>query len=175
MQRVSTYSYYRAGELSLMQRQRDMLTTQAQVASGKRINSPSDDPIGAAVASSTRTALSQFDNYKSNQQRASYLLNLGESTLGQMVDAAQQIKEKLIAAGNGSYSNSERAAIGNDLQGMLAQLVGLANTSDGSVHRNGVMRLATARRGYRVGRATRRGAPEAGPGVAPGYVVMPPN
>lgn len=132
MMRVSTYAFYRSGELSLMQRQRDVLETQAQIASGKRINSPSDDPVGAANATGTRSALAQFDQIKSNQDRASYLLNLGESTLGEFVDVAQTIKEKLIAAGNGSYSNAERKAIATDLKGVLAQMVGLANSSDGA-------------------------------------------
>jgi flagellar hook-associated protein 3 FlgL len=132
MMRVSTFSFYRNGERALMDRQRDLLETQAQISSGKRINSPSDDPIGAAEISSTRTALSQFDQFKSNQDRAGYLLNLGESTLGLLVDTTQSIKEKLIAAGNGSYSNAERQALATDLQGILAQMVGLANSSDGA-------------------------------------------
>jgi flagellar hook-associated protein 3 FlgL len=132
MMRVSTYSFFRSGERSMMERQRDLLETQAQISSGKRINSPSDDPVGAADATSTRAALSQFDQFKSNQDRAKYLLNLGESTLGQLVDSTQQIKEKLIAAGNGSYSNAELKALGTDLQGVLAQMVGLANSSDGA-------------------------------------------
>jgi len=130
--RVSTYAFYRSGELSLMQRQSALLETQAQIASGKRINTPADDPVGAANAMSTRTALSQLDQFKSNQDRASYLLNLGESTLGQFVDTAQTIKERLIAAGDGAYSNAERRAIATDLQGILAQMVGLANSSDGA-------------------------------------------
>lgn len=131
MMRVSTNEFYRTSSLSMMQRQRDLLDTQAQISSGKRINSPSDDPVGAAQAASTRTALSQFDQFKSNQDRASYLLNLGESTLGQFVDTAQTVKERLIAAGNGSYSNADRLSIATDLNGILSQMVGLANSSDG--------------------------------------------
>jgi flagellar hook-associated protein 3 FlgL len=131
MMRVSTNEFYRTSGLSMMQRQRDLLDTQAQISSGKRINSPSDDPVGAAQAASTRTALSQFDQFKSNQDRASYLLNLGESTLGQFVDTAQTVKERLIAAGNGSYSNADRLSLATDLKGILSQMVGLANASDG--------------------------------------------
>jgi flagellar hook-associated protein 3 FlgL len=130
--RVSTFTFFQTGEATMMERQRAMLETQTAVASGKRINSPSDDPVGAAIATSTRTALSQFDQFKSNQDRASYLLNLGESTLGQMYNATSQVKERLIAAGNGSYSDAERKALAMDVQGTLAQLVGLANGTDGA-------------------------------------------
>jgi len=131
MVRVSTNEFYRSSELAMMQRQRDLMNTQAQISSGKRINSPSDDPVGAAEATGTRTALSQFDQFKSNQDRATYLLNLGESTLGQFVDSAQSVKERLIAAGDGAYSNAQRSALATDLQGILSQMVGLANSSDG--------------------------------------------
>jgi len=132
MIRVSTNEFYRSSERAMMQRQRDLMNTQAQISSGKRINSPSDDPVGAAEAAGTRTALSQFDQFKSNQDRATYLLNLGESTLGHFVDAAQSVKEKLIAAGDGAYSNAERSALATDLQGILSQMVGFANSSDGA-------------------------------------------
>jgi len=132
MMRVSTYAFYRSGELSMMQRQRDVLDTQTQISSGKRINTPADDPVGAADAAGMRSALSQFDQFKNNQGRASYLLNLAESTLGTFVDTAQTIKEKLIAAGNGTYSNAERLALATDLKGILGQMVGLANSTDGA-------------------------------------------
>ena len=132
MMRVSTYAFYSSGELSMMQRQRDVLDTQTQISSGKRINTPADDPVGAADAAGMRTALSQFDQFKNNQGRASYLLNLAESTLGTFVDTAQTIKEKLIAAGNGTYSNAERLALATDLKGILGQMVGLANSTDGA-------------------------------------------
>jgi flagellar hook-associated protein 3 FlgL len=132
MIRVSTAEFYRTSTQAMMQRQRDLMDTQAQISSGKRINSPSDDPVGAAQAAGTRTALSQFDQFKSNQDRATYLLNLGESTLGQFVNSAQSVKEQLIAAGDGAYSNAERSALATNLQGILSQMVGLANSSDGA-------------------------------------------
>ena len=132
MTRISTFSFYQNSQRMMMDRQSALLDTQTQISSGKRINSPSDDPVGAAVSNSTRAALAQFDQIKSNQDRATYLLNLGESTLGQMVNVTQQVKQQLIAAGNGTYSNADRASIATSLQGMLSQLVGLANSSDGS-------------------------------------------
>jgi flagellar hook-associated protein 3 FlgL len=130
--RVSTYTLYRTGELALIDRQRELLEAQLRISSGKRINSPADDPIGAADATATRAALAQFEQFKENQGHARYLLNLGESALAEFGAYAQQVKEKLIAAGNGSYSDSERRMIATDLQGVLAAMVGLANSSDGA-------------------------------------------
>jgi len=132
MNRVSTYTFYRSGELAMMNRQRELLETQARISSGKRVNTPADDPIAAADATATRAALAQFDQYKENQGHARYLLSLGESTLAEFISSAQEVKEKLIAAGNGSYSNAERRMLASDLEGVLARMVGLANSGDGT-------------------------------------------
>lgn len=132
MLRVSTYTLFRTGEQNIVARQRELLATQTQLSSGKRINAPSDDPLGAADIASIRNGLSQFEQFKENQGHARYLLNLGESALDQFVIAVQDVKEKLIAAGNGSYGDSERAMIAQELEGILGRMVGLANSGDGA-------------------------------------------
>lgn len=132
MQRISTFQLFRSGELALVARQREVAEAQARISSGKRINSPADDPIGAADATSARAALAQFEQFKENQGHARYLLNLTESTLASFIGALQDVHEKLIAAGNGAYSNAERQMIAGDLRGILDRLVGLANAADGA-------------------------------------------
>ncbi|HXF47721.1 MAG TPA: flagellar hook-associated protein FlgL [Burkholderiaceae bacterium] len=132
MQRISTFELFRSGELALLARQREVAEAQARVSSGKRINSPADDPIAAADATATRTALAQFEQFKENQDHARYLLNLGESTLASFISALQDVREKLVAAGNGGYSNAERQMIAGELRGIFDRMVGLANASDGT-------------------------------------------
>lgn len=130
--RVSTNTLFRTGEQNLVARQRDLLTVQTQLSSGKRINSPADDPLGAADITSIRAGLSQFEQFKENQGHARYLLNLGESALTQVVRAVQDVQEKLVAAGNGGYGDTERQALATDLEGILGRMVGLANSGDGA-------------------------------------------
>lgn len=132
MLRVSTYNQFRAGEESIVARQRELLSTQVQLSSGKRINGPADDPLGAADAVGIRSSLSQFAQFKSNQDHALYMLNLGESALKGFVDGLQDVQEKLVAAGNGAYGDAERRMIAGELEGVLSRLVGLANSSDGA-------------------------------------------
>lgn len=132
MQRVSTYNLFRAGEQSIVARQREVLTTQQQLASGKRINGPADDPLGAADGVGIRSSLAQLAQFRGNQDHARYLLSLGESTVGAVVGGLQDVQEKLVAAGNGAYSDNERRMIAGELEGVLARLVGLANASDGA-------------------------------------------
>lgn len=132
MQRISTDQLFRSGELALTARQREVFEAQAKVASGKRIASPADDPIGAADATATRAHLAAFEQYKDNQDHARYLLNLGESALASFIASVQDVREKLVAAGNGSYSDAERRMIAGELRGIFDRLVGLANSADGA-------------------------------------------
>jgi flagellar hook-associated protein 3 FlgL len=132
MLRVSTNTLYRTGEQNIIDRQSELLAAQTQLSSGKRINSPSDDPLGAADATSIRSGISQFGQFKDNQDHARYLLNLGESALAGIIGSVQDVMERLVQAGNGSLSDSERASLATDLEGTLARMVGLANSSDGA-------------------------------------------
>jgi flagellar hook-associated protein 3 FlgL len=98
MLRLSTYQQFRASEQNIANRQRELFATQQQVSSGKRIDGPADDPAGAADAASIRSSLARFEQFKSNQDHASYLLGLGESVLKGVVDGIQDAQEKLVAA-----------------------------------------------------------------------------
>lgn len=132
MLRVSTNSFFSTGEQNILNRQRELLEAQTRLSSAKRINNPSDDPLGAADATSIRASLSQFEQFKQNQDHARYMLNLGDSALDDFTEALQTVKEKLVAAGNGAYSDPERQIIARDLEGVLNRMVGLANSADGT-------------------------------------------
>jgi flagellar hook-associated protein 3 FlgL len=132
MMRVSTLTLFRSGEQNILARQRELLATQLQVSSGKRINAPSDDPTGAAEIAALKSGIAQFSQYKDNQGRAQYLLNLNETALSQFLDGLNDVRERLVEAGNGAYSDAERTQLAQALQGTLARLVGIANSSDGT-------------------------------------------
>jgi flagellar hook-associated protein 3 FlgL len=132
MLRVSTMHQFRTGEESLVARQRELLAVQQQIASGKRLASPADDPLAAADGAGIRSAVAQFDQFRRNQDHAHYLLNLGESALAGVIDGIHDVREKLVAAGNGALGDGERRMIAGELEGVLARLVGLANADDGA-------------------------------------------
>jgi flagellar hook-associated protein 3 FlgL len=132
MLRVSTNTFYRTGQQNIIDRQGDLLAAQTQLSSGKRINSPADDPVGAADATSIRAGISQFRQFKDNQDHARYLLNMGESALAGIIGSVQDVSERLVQAGNGSLNDNDRASLATDLEGTLARMVGLANSADGA-------------------------------------------
>jgi len=52
--------------------------------------------------------------------------------LGSATEAMQQARELLVAAGNGSYTDAERANLGARIRGLREQLFSIANRGDGS-------------------------------------------
>ena len=55
-----------------------------------------------------------------------------EGALGGATEALQQVRELLVAAGNGSYTDAERANLGARIRGLREQLFSIANRGDGS-------------------------------------------
>ena len=130
MLRVSTYTMFQNGEQAISNSQSQLMATELQLSSGKQINTPSDNPIGAANIASLTSTVSQLTQYKSNQDEAQLQLNLADSTMTSFNNLVQDVQQKLVQAGDASYSDTQRAALAQGLQGDLNQMVGLANTSD---------------------------------------------
>jgi len=131
MFRVSSSSFYTSITADLNARQRELQHLNAQMTSGKRIVTAADDPVGAANAADLRSALSRLDQFKQNQSYSRHILALGETAVNSAIDAASAARDSLMAAGNGAYTNADRASLADQLQSVLDRMVGVANSSDG--------------------------------------------
>ncbi|HET8693157.1 MAG TPA: flagellar hook-associated protein FlgL [Aquabacterium sp.] len=130
--RISTAHAYDTAIDSLQKRQSDLSTAQMQLTSGKRVNVPSDDPIAAARA---ERALAEIDRADADQRAldaSQNVMQIAESSMGDAVDLLQQARESMVAAGNGSYTDSERQAVAKKLQEIRTQLLSVANRADGN-------------------------------------------
>ena len=130
--RVSNTSRYESAVTTLQRRQGEMSEAQLQMTSGKRVNRPSDDPTAAARAERAFIAQQRIESAQRSVSVSRNAMALTESALGRAGDMLQTAREKLIGAGNGSYSTAERSAIAEDLVALRGQLFQLANTTDGS-------------------------------------------
>jgi flagellar hook-associated protein 3 FlgL len=130
MIRVSTSNLYLQTLQGINADQSAVLNSIGQLSSGKQINSPADNPVGAAQASLLQSDLTQLGQYGSNQDHATQMLNSASSTLTQFINTVQTAQNTMVQAGNPTLSDSNRSALAAQLQQGLDQLVGLANTSD---------------------------------------------
>jgi len=131
MLRISTYMMFQNGEQAINNSQTQLLSTELQLSTGKQINSPSDNPVGAANIASLNSTVAQLTQFTSNQNEGQLQLNLADSTMSNFVNLMQSVQQQLVQAGDASYSDSQRAALAQGLQGDLNQMIGLANTGDG--------------------------------------------
>ncbi len=130
MIRVSTSNLYLESLQGINADQSAVLNSIGQLSSGKQINAPSDNPVGAAQASLLQSDVTQLGQYTSNQNQATQMLNSGSSTLTQFINVMQSAQNVMVQAGNGTLSDANRSALAAELQQGLNQMVGLANTSD---------------------------------------------
>jgi len=130
--RVSTSQIYALGAESIGKTQSELLQTQQQIASMRRILTPSDDPIGAATAVGVRQTQASTDRYDSSIATAQDALGQNDTTLTAIVNLLQNARTTTISAGNSTLNDSDRATLANDISQQLQQLVGLANSKDGN-------------------------------------------
>ncbi|MDA8129706.1 MAG: flagellar hook-associated protein FlgL [Betaproteobacteria bacterium] len=129
--RISTQTLFDSGAARIGELQSSLYKTQQQVATGRRILTPSDDPVAAARALEVTQSQALNAQYGANRGYAKDSLAMVDGTLASVTELLQNVKTTAISAGNGTLDDSARAAIATALQSDLDQLVGLANTRDG--------------------------------------------
>ncbi len=130
--RVSTAMMYALGSDAITRQYAELARTQQQLSSGKRVLSAADDPVAAAAVMRTVQAGAINAGFKAAQGAAVNSLALAESALGSTGDLLQSAQQLLISAQSGALNARDRASIAGQLDGMLTQLVGLANARDGA-------------------------------------------
>lgn len=130
--RISTAFRYEQTITNLQQRQQDLSTSQMQLSTGKRVNAASDDPTAAARAERALTSIARADADQRAVNASRMAMSLAESGLGSAIDLLQTARETIAAAGNPTYSQTEREALTAKLKELRKQLVSVANQTDGA-------------------------------------------
>lgn len=103
---------------------------QEQIASGKRISAPSDDPVASARLARLSMTGADQGQFARNVQLAQSLLSQSDTTLGGIELNLQRAQELAIRASTDTLNDSNRAAIGAELDAILDDLFSLANSTD---------------------------------------------
>lgn len=128
--RISTNTIYETGTNLMLQQQETLIKTQQQLSTGRRILTPSDDPISAAQVLSITQAESLNKQYSVNRTSANSSLGLEENVLRKVTSLLQDIHSSTVYAGNASLTDTDRKILATELRSQLESLVGLANTTD---------------------------------------------
>jgi flagellar hook-associated protein 3 FlgL len=116
---------------SMMDRQSDLSDLNIQLSTGKRINQPSDDPVGAARALDLSHLTADVTQYQRNITTANARLGLEDQTLSNVSGVLGRVRTLLLQAANGSQTDETRGDIAAEMVQLRQQLLGQANSKDG--------------------------------------------
>ena len=102
---------------------------QEQLATGKKINKASDNPVSASQSMQLRSELDQFGSFQRNINDGLAYLGTVDSTLSTATNLYQSLRENAIQASNDTNSAESRFYIGQEVRGMFDQMVALSNTA----------------------------------------------
>lgn len=108
-----------------------MSKLQNQIDSGRKITRPSDDPVVAVKGMSYRTSIDRVEQYKRNIGEATNWLDTTDSTLGEVGEALNRVKELVIQAASDSNTADDREKIKAEIDQIREQIRDLGNTQVG--------------------------------------------
>ena len=128
--RLSTLQIFQQGIDAILSQQANIARTEQQLATGRRVLSPSDDPVAALQVLDISEDLQRIEQYQRNANLAEGQLALEDSTLDNVGNLIQRVRELVVQANNASQSPDTRASIATEIEGRITELRALANTRD---------------------------------------------
>lgn len=128
--RVSTSQTYQRSMTLMSRLAAKADVAQTQIATGKRVVAPSDDPGGYRQLAGLKRAEAGDQAYAANVKTAQSVLEQSADTMTQIEIQLQRAQELFTNAGNGTLSDTDRDAIGKELDSIRDTLFALANSKD---------------------------------------------
>ena len=95
---------------------------QLRLATGKRINSASEDPAGYQLSKSLETRRRGLEASLQNVSQAKNVMNVAEGGYQNIMDILQTIKEKATQAADYSLSSTQRSSIDDQVTALLTEI-----------------------------------------------------
>lgn len=130
--RISTSVSYDQGVATVQRQQYELFRLQQQIASGRRILTPSDDPVNAARAMETNQSMSVNRQYVANISTARSQLQIEESVLNGIMNIVQDVRQLAVASGNPTIGPDNYISYSEEIRNKYNELLSLANQTDGN-------------------------------------------
>ena len=128
--RLSTMYMFKQNAESMSKRVSDNNEIYLRLSAGKSLLRASDDPQGATDAVKHQDALAKLELYRSVRTSARNAMEHEEGILSGVGTIQTSLKEKVIAAQNGSYNDDDRQSLAKEMSGLRGSLFNFANTRD---------------------------------------------
>lgn len=101
---------------------------QDQLATGKKINRPSDDPVVAIKGMYYRSNLTEVEQYKRNLNEAYQWMESSEAGIDHATQVMQRVRELVVQGQTGTNSPSDLKAIAVEIGQLKEDIANVANT-----------------------------------------------
>ncbi|NND44730.1 MAG: flagellar hook-associated protein FlgL, partial [Xanthomonadales bacterium] len=128
--RMSSVQIFQQGVSAILTQQAKVAQTEQQLATGRRILTPADDPVAAAQVLDITEDLELVDQYQRNGNLAQGQLALEDTILADVGNVLQRVRELVLQANNASQGPETRAGIATEVEARVDELLALANTRD---------------------------------------------
>ncbi len=116
----------------MSQVQSRLVKSQAQVASGKQVLQPSDEPQQSSLIQRYKSLLSRQENFMSNMGLVKARLDTEANAVENAISLMFRVKELTVQASNDTLSGADRQSIATELRGLRQQILSMANAQDTS-------------------------------------------
>jgi len=130
--RLSSVQIFQQGISAILAQQGKLGHTEQQLATGRRVLTPSDDPVAAVQIMDITGDLDLVDQYQRNGNLAQGQLALEETVLVDVGNVLQRVRELVVQANNASQSPETRRSIATEVTARIDELQALANTRGAS-------------------------------------------
>ena len=103
------------------------LELQKQMSSGRRINKPSDDPIGTIRDLDYRKELSKIQQYRGAIAQGQNWMGIYDNALADVNRMLSSARELAVAMANETFDSDARLASASEVSSMLERIIGIAN------------------------------------------------
>ncbi|WP_430790959.1 flagellar hook-associated protein FlgL [Virgibacillus flavescens] len=100
-----------------------------QLATGKKINKPSDDPVIAMKGMNYRSQVIEVEQFKRNTNEVHNWMDNSDAALDKATQALQKMRELAVQASNDTYGSEERDNIKEEVEQLKEHLIDIANTN----------------------------------------------
>lgn len=126
--RITNSSMYSRIFANMMNSSENLMDLNIKAGSQKRINKPSDDPMGILRTMGYDNSISALKQYNKNIDTSRGWLNLADETLQQVNTQLVRLKSIAEQAATGTLTPENRAQISSEAKQIFEQLIALSNT-----------------------------------------------
>lgn len=128
--RVGTFQSFQSQVSRMGSLQSTLAQLEAQIASGKRILDPSDDPLGSSRVADLQRSIDNNQQFIRNMDAITTQLSFADSAVDAMSNQMVRAKELAVQAANGTLTDADRKVISTELGQIIDQMLSLSNSRD---------------------------------------------